>query len=77
MWVEEVRTGSDSDRVSCHPRERQSQLSDWIAKKQTLFRRSAYPVAPTTPAGLPGRGPRSAPGSDFFWESLNEVIFRR
>src|SRR3989442_8700821 len=24
----------------------------------------SYPVASTTPAGLPGRGPRSAPGSD-------------
>ncbi len=29
------------------------------------------PVASTTPRGLPARGPRSAPGSDFVLEEMS------
>jgi len=51
-----ISTGSGSDRVT-------------MQVMSTLCDRHD-PVAPTTPRGLPARGPRSAPGTDLVLMSL-------
>jgi hypothetical protein len=56
---EKVRTGSGSDRVM-----RQARHLD-VKAFLVLDYEGPQPVATTTPRGLPARGPRPAPGSDF------------
>src|SRR5258705_1699984 len=50
-----VSTGSGSDRVAGYG--------------ANLDREDHYPVASTTPRGLPARGPRSAPGTDLIFKT--------